>query len=133
MNKLEVFDSIMLFWDDPRIPPEALAFFKIYPHNSFFSYQTCNIYLCKWIKNEARAWMKILKSKGMPSSFYDIFITVLIRKLNHENMHRVLYKTISKEAAVYYDKLFEKQTYQNTNGIGMASGGRDDFKEYVLP
>jgi hypothetical protein len=49
--------------------------------------------------------MKIRKAQGKKISFNNAIIEVVTRRLDHENMHRILCKTINKAAAVFYDRL----------------------------
>lgn len=89
MKKEDISNSIMLYWEDHRIPKEARDELKKLPMCTIYCYATSNIYICNFgncIKSEVRAFMKVKKAKG-------------------EHMHRALHKSVNKHAAVLYDKL----------------------------
>jgi len=96
--------------------------------NMVFSYDTSNIYICNAIKKETCAYMRIRKAQGREISFNTALIEVVVGRLNHENMHRILYKTINKSAAIFYDRLMGGEA------TGKGSYSATDYTmESVLP
>lgn len=108
MKKENINDSLMLYWNDPRISKDVHSELKKLPMCMIFSFDTSNIYICNFqnsIKRETRAFMKVKRARGEPISFNDAIQILVAKKINHETMHKILYKTIDKHAAVLYDKL----------------------------